>query len=67
MNEVRASVDPSTHDYLTISEVAARFRVSERTVRRWIANGEIPAVRKGRSVRIPRSVFEGAPDMEDAS
>ena len=37
---------------LTISQVADRWQVSERTVRRWIADGLLPAVRFGRLVRL---------------
>lgn len=36
-------------DYLTIDEVAGRYRVSKQTVRRWAAAGVIaPPVRLGR-------------------
>ncbi len=38
--------------YLTIQEVAARLRVSQRTVRRLISHGQLQVVRIGRSVRI---------------
>ena len=39
--------------FFTIAEVAAMFRVSRRTVRRWIKNGAIQkAAWPGRSVRI---------------
>ncbi len=38
--------------YLTIGEVKDLLKVSERTVRRWISTGELPALKIGRSVRI---------------
>jgi excisionase family DNA binding protein len=37
---------------LTVSEVADMFRVSSMTVYRLIRNGELPAVRVGRSYRV---------------
>lgn len=37
---------------LTVSEVADLFRVSSMTVYRLIRNGELPAVRVGRSYRV---------------
>lgn len=44
MNEVR---------FLTVAEVAAVMRVSKMTVYRLVHNGELPAVRVGRSFRVP--------------
>jgi excisionase family DNA binding protein len=38
--------------FLTVSEVAGSLRVSNMTVHRLIAAGELPAVRVGRSVRL---------------
>jgi excisionase family DNA binding protein len=37
---------------LSVADVAEALAVSERTVRRMIASGEVPIVRLGRSVRI---------------
>lgn len=37
---------------LTISEVAGIFRVSTKTIRRWIDSDELPAHRLGRQWRI---------------
>lgn len=37
---------------LTVGDVAGEFQVSARTVRRWIADGDLPVVRIGRLVRI---------------
>jgi excisionase family DNA binding protein len=45
----------ATADEITlfqIAEVARRLSVSTKSVRRWIASGELAAVRLGRSVRI---------------
>lgn len=39
---------------LTVGEVADMLGVSTMTVYRLVASGEIPAVRIGRCVRIPR-------------
>jgi excisionase family DNA binding protein len=38
--------------YFTIAEIAVRLRVSTRTVRRWIENGDLTAHRFGAAVRI---------------
>ncbi len=38
--------------FLTIAEVAAVMRVSKMTVYRLVHNGELPAVRVGRSFRV---------------
>ena len=35
------------HELLTTGEVAERLRVIERTVRRWAADGTIPAIQLG--------------------
>ena len=39
--------------YLTIEEAAGTLRVSERTVRRWIASGVLASRKIARTVRIP--------------
>jgi excisionase family DNA binding protein len=39
--------------YLTVSEVAAVLRVSNMTVYRLVSSGELPAVKVGRSLRLP--------------
>ncbi|MGH9208314.1 MAG: helix-turn-helix domain-containing protein [Acidimicrobiales bacterium] len=41
--------------YLTVQEVAARLRVSDLTVRRWIWAGKLPAMRVGRVLRIQQA------------
>src|SRR6266545_196767 len=39
--------------FLTVAEVAAMMRVSKMTVYRLVHNGELPAVRVGKSFRVP--------------
>ncbi len=50
--------------FLTVAEVAAIMRVSKMTVYRLVHSGELPAVRVGRSFRVPEkavhSYLEGA-------
>jgi excisionase family DNA binding protein len=48
-------VDPalSSVKFLTVAEVAAVMRVSKMTVYRMVHAGELPAVRVGRSFRVP--------------
>jgi len=41
--------------FLTVAEVAEMMRVSNMTVYRMVHAGELPAVRFGRSYRIPES------------
>lgn len=41
--------------FLTVAEVAELMRVSSMTVYRMVHAGELPAVRFGRSYRIPES------------
>lgn len=47
-----SSSDMSDSKFLTIAEVAAMMRVSKMTVYRLVHNGELPAVRVGRSFRV---------------
>lgn len=42
-------------DLRTVAEVAGQLRVSQMTVHRLVRSGELPAVRVGRSLRIPGS------------
>lgn len=37
----------------TVVDVSQQLRVTPRTVRRWIASGQLKAIHLGRSVRIP--------------
>lgn len=44
--------------FLTVQEVAALMRVSNMTVYRMVHAGELPAVRFGRSYRVPQNAVE---------
>jgi excisionase family DNA binding protein len=46
-----------SHALLLVPEVARELRVSERTVRRHIAAGDLDVIRFGRSVRVPRTAL----------
>ena len=39
--------------FLTVAEVATIMRVSKMTVYRLVHNGDLPAIRVGRSFRVP--------------
>ena len=47
-----SSGDLPESKFLTVAEVAAMMRVSKMTVYRLVHNGELPAVRVGRSFRV---------------
>ncbi|MBW1602630.1 helix-turn-helix domain-containing protein [Streptomyces sp. JJ66] len=42
-------------NFLTVAEVAAVMRVSKMTVYRLVHSGHLPAVRVGRSFRVPEN------------
>ncbi|MDJ0317892.1 MULTISPECIES: helix-turn-helix domain-containing protein [Arthrobacter] len=44
--------------FLTVQEVAELMRVSKMTVYRMVHAGELPAVRFGRSYRVPANAVE---------
>jgi excisionase family DNA binding protein len=45
-------------EYLTVAEVAETLKLNQQTVRNWIDQGSLPALRVGRRVRIKRSDFQ---------
>lgn len=58
---------PAAQELLTVKETAVVLRISEPTVYRWIANGDLPAIRygqprpegdtrRGGAIRIPKDV-----------
>lgn len=44
--------------FLTVAEIAGMLKLNQQTVRNWIDQGSLPALRVGRRVRIKRSDFE---------
>jgi excisionase family DNA binding protein len=46
--------------FLTVAEVADVMRVSKMTVYRLVHSGELPAIRFGRSFRVPESAVRAA-------
>jgi excisionase family DNA binding protein len=46
--------------FLTIAEVADTMRVSRMTVYRLVHSGQLPAIRFGRSFRVPEAAVEAA-------
>lgn len=52
-------------EFLTVAEVAELLKLNQQTVRNWIDQGSLPAVRVGRRVRIRRSDLERV--LEDGS
>jgi excisionase family DNA binding protein len=42
-------------ELLTVQEVAKHLKVDEKTVRRWIINGDLVAINLGKGYRIYRS------------
>ncbi len=44
--------------FLTVAEVAEMLKLNQQTVRNWIDQGSLPALRVGRRVRIRRSDLE---------
>lgn len=49
---------PTDHEFLTVGDVAERLRVHPQTVRAWIARGDLPAIKIGRTVRITQRDFQ---------
>ena len=58
--------DLSDVRFLTVAEVAEMMRVSNMTVYRMVESGKLPAVRFGRSYRIPESALAAVIELPDA-
>jgi excisionase family DNA binding protein len=56
----KVRLDHTAHEdaFLTVAEVAEMLKLNQQTVRNWIDQGSLPAVRVGRRVRILRSDFD---------
>ena len=48
----------SEESFLTVAEVAELLKLNQQTVRNWIDQGTLPALKVGRRVRIKRSDLE---------
>lgn len=47
--------DWANDEFLTVAEVAAILRLNQQSIRNWIDDGKLPALRVGRRVRVLRS------------
>ena len=56
MSADRGNLDNDS--FLTVAEVAELLKLNQQTVRNWIDQGSLPAVRVGRRVRIRRTDLE---------
>ncbi|MGG7464907.1 MULTISPECIES: helix-turn-helix domain-containing protein [unclassified Plantibacter] len=52
------SHDVSDMRFLTVAEVADVMRVSKMTVYRMVHSGELPAIRFGKSFRVPETAVQ---------
>jgi excisionase family DNA binding protein len=50
--------DASGDELMTVAEIAAVLKLNQQTIRNWIDQGRLPAIRIGRRVRIKRSDFK---------
>lgn len=50
--------DAPRMQFLTVAEVAEVMRVSKMTVYRLVHSGELPAVRVGKSYRVPQQALQ---------
>lgn len=50
--------DTPATKFLTVAEVAEQMRVSKMTVYRLVHSGELPAVRVGKSFRVPQKALD---------
>jgi len=50
--------DAEAPKFLTVAEVAEMARVSRMTVYRMVHSGELPAVRVGKSYRVPQAAVD---------
>ena len=49
---------PSADSLLTVDDIARILKLNPQTVRNWIDQGYLRAIRIGRRVRIPRAEFD---------
>ncbi len=49
---------PPFEQLLTVTDVSKHCQVCDKTVRRWIKNGDLEFVRLGRGIRVRPEAFE---------
>lgn len=42
-------------EYLTIKDIARQLKMDEKTIRRWIKSGQLPAIELGGKYRVSRT------------
>jgi excisionase family DNA binding protein len=52
----------NSEEFLTVAEIAATLKMNQQSIRNWIEQGYLPAIRVGRRVRVKRSDFEALLD-----
>ncbi len=53
------SNDPNSPEpHFKVAEVAALYKVTPRTVRNWIEDGRLRALKRGRIIRVPKSALD---------
>lgn len=45
-------IEYKEHPWRSVRDTARHYEVSEKTIRRWIAYGDLPAYKVGRQIRI---------------
>jgi excisionase family DNA binding protein len=58
--DVGATIQTKTTPLMTISQVCNYLKISERTCRRWRANGKLPFKKQGRTIGFDRSAVDSA-------
>jgi excisionase family DNA binding protein len=51
-------VSATDDQFLTVADIARILKLNQQTVRNWIDQGTLPALRVGRRVRVRRSYFD---------
>jgi excisionase family DNA binding protein len=51
-------MNANADDSLTVADIARILKLNQQTVRNWIDQGSLPALRVGRRVRVRRSDFD---------
>jgi excisionase family DNA binding protein len=56
-------VNAGGDEFLTVAEIARILKLNQQTVRNWIDQGTLPALRVGRRVRVRRSDFNALMEL----